>query len=242
MAGHSKYKNIIHRKKSQGKKKSKLFTRVVKDIIIAAKVDIPDPNFNSKLRNAVIVAKQSNVSKDKIDKALNSIKLKTNDLNCQKVMYEGYGPGRIAIIIETYTNNKNRTTADIRAVLHKYGGCLLSKGSVRHMFKKIVLMTYKTTNIDKNRFINTAIDLEIDDYTENNTTIDIILSFQKHCKISKTLEQNFGTPAITVVKWLAGQFTKIDQATSQQFSKFLDKLNNLNNTLVISSNYKIMNI
>ena len=242
MAGHSKYKNIIHRKRSQSRKKSKLFARAVKDITIAVRVDIADPNFNSKLRNAVTTAKQFNVSKDKIDKALNSIKLKINDSNCQKVMYEGYGPGRIAMIIETSTNNKNRTTADIRAVFHKHGGCLVSKGSVRHMFKKVVSITYNTTNIDKSRLLNTAINLEIDDYTENSTTIDIILSFQKHYKISKILEQNFGTPAIIAVKWLADQFTNIDKATSQQFLKFLDNLNNLNNNLVISSNYKIMNI
>lgn len=242
MAGHSKFKNTIHRKNSQSKKKAKVFARAVKNIVVAAKLDIANPNFNAKLRNAMIAAKRCNISKNKIDKALDSAQSKIKKLNYKTVSYEGYGPGGVAIVIEISTKNKSKTTSDMRRIFHKHGGFLVNNGNVRYMFKKIGLIIYKTTNINKIRLINAATDLEIDDYIEKNNTLEITSSVQNYFKISKILDQNFAPPTYTGVRWIASQFITIDKKTNQQLLKFLDALYKLNNSLIISSNHKIINI
>ena len=144
MAGHSKFKNIMHRKGAQDKKRAKIFSRLGREISVAVKVGGLDPESNIRLRSAINAAKSLNMPKDNIDRAIKKGEGNDPDSNYEEVRYEGYGPGGVAIIAEAMTNNKNRTAAEIRSTFSKYGGNLGETGSVSFGFKRLGSITIDT--------------------------------------------------------------------------------------------------
>ena len=136
MAGHSKFKNIMHRKGAQDKKRAKIFSRLGKEIAVSVKIGGSDPNSNIRLRSAISNAKTLNMPKDNIDRAIKKGEGNDSDSNYEEIRYEGYGPAGVAIIVEAMTNNKNRTAAEIRSTFSKFGGSLGESGSVSHSFKR----------------------------------------------------------------------------------------------------------
>ncbi len=240
MAGHSKFKNIMHRKGAQDKKRAKAFTRAVKEIIVAAKSGMPDPNFNPRLRTAITAAKQANLSKDKIDNAIKKATSADNDVNYDEIRYEGYGPGGVAIIVETLTDNKNRTASEVRAAFSKNGGALGEPGSVGYMFKKVVSITYEESNLDKNQLIDDAIEFEADDCTEKGNFIEIITNTEKYSEISDSLENKFGKPFESQVKWVADTLVELDGEKSEKVFKLLEVLDNLDDVQSVHSNHKFL--
>ena len=240
MAGHSKFKNIMHRKGAQDKKRAKAFTRAVKEIIVAAKSDMPDPNFNPRLRTAITAAKQANLPKDKIDNAIKKATSADNDVNYDEIRYEGYGPGGVAIIVETLTDNKNRTASEVRAAFSKNGGALGEPGSVGYMFKKVGSITYEESNLDKNQLIDDAIEFEADDCTEKGNFIEIITNTEKYSEISDSLENKFGKPFESQVKWVADTLVELDEEKSEKVFKLLEALDNLDDVQSVHSNHKFL--
>ena len=130
MAGHSQFANIKHRKGAQDAKRAQKFTKLIREIVVATKQGLPDPEFNSRLRSAIITAKKENLPKDRIDAAIKSASGNNQHNNFEEVVYEGYGPGNIALMIQTLTNNRNRTAAELRHTLSKHNGKLGESGSV----------------------------------------------------------------------------------------------------------------
>ncbi|RST69791.1 YebC/PmpR family DNA-binding transcriptional regulator [Candidatus Aquarickettsia rohweri] len=240
MAGHSKFKNIMHRKGAQDKKRAKAFTRAVKEIIVAAKSGMPDPNFNPRLRTAITAAKQANLPKDKIDNAIKKATSADNDVNYDEIRYEGYGPGGVAIIVETLTDNKNRTASEVRAAFSKNGGALGEPGSVGYMFKKVGSITYEESNLDKNQLIDDAIEFEADDCTEKGNFIEIITNTEKYSEISDSLENKFGKPFESQVKWVADTLVELDGEKSEKVFKLLEVLDNLDDVQSVHSNHKFL--
>ena len=147
MAGHSKWANIQHRKKAQDNKRGKVFTKVIREVTVAAKLGGPDISSNSRLRLAIVKANASNVPKDTVERAIKKASGQSND-NIEEITYEGYGPNGIAVVMECLTDNKNRTVSELRHVLSKHGGSLGTKGSVLHLFKKIGIIKALNTSED----------------------------------------------------------------------------------------------
>ncbi|MGI4775762.1 MAG: YebC/PmpR family DNA-binding transcriptional regulator, partial [Janthinobacterium lividum] len=145
MAGHSKFKNIQHRKGAQDKKRAKIFTKLVREIITSAKIGSPDPAMNPRLRAAIAVAKTQNLPKERIDRALNQASDPGNNENYTEIRYEGFGPGGIAIIVEALTDNKNRTASEVRSSFTKFGGNLGETGSVNFMFNHLGIIQYPSS-------------------------------------------------------------------------------------------------
>src|SRR6476659_7966382 len=166
MAGHSKFKNIQHRKGAQDKKRSKLFTKVLKDIIVAAKQGLPDPELNSKLRHTIGAAKKLNIPKDRIDNAIKQISNPADQNKYDELRYEGFAQGGIAIIVETLTDNKNRTASAVRSTFTKYGGSLGELGGVSFMFDQVGMISYDISSIfqDPETLMEIAIENRVLDF------------------------------------------------------------------------------
>ena len=199
MAGHSKFKNIQHRKNAQDAKRSKIFTKIIREITTAIKSGT-DPDSNPRLRTALSIARSKNVPKDRIDKAIKNAESNEGDIY-HEIRYEGFMSGGIAIIAETLTDNKNRTVSEIRSILTKNGGNLGEAGSVSHMFDHVGIIEYDNVNIESDKFFEEAIeggaaDVESSDY-----------SHFAYCKIEdfpvllKRLTESFGDPAESHIGW-----------------------------------------
>ena len=149
MAGHSKFKNIMHRKGAQDKKRAKLFARLIREISVATKLGLPDPNANPRLRTAINNALSANMPKENIDRAIKKNSESDSSTQIEEITYEGFGPGGVAIIIEAMTDNKNRTASEIRSTFNKYGGNLGETGSVSFSFKRLGSITLNKNNINE---------------------------------------------------------------------------------------------
>ena len=163
MAGHSKWANIKHRKAAQDAKKGKVFTKIIKELTIASRDGGSDPDSNPRLRQAISLAKSSNMPNDTIERAIKKGAGELDGINYEEILYEGYGPGGIAIIMNVLTDNRNRTVAEIRHLMNKYGGNLGEAGSVSWMFRHKGQIIIDATSINEDTFIENVIDLEIED-------------------------------------------------------------------------------
>ena len=171
MAGHSKFKNIMHRKGAQDKKRAKIFSRLGREISVAVKEGGPDPEKNIRLRSAVGSAKSLNMPKDNIERAIKKGEGNDSDSNYEEVRYEGYGPDGVAIIVEALTNNKNRTAAEVRSTFSKYGGNLGETGSVSFGFKRLGSITLNKNNINEEELFDLC-ELSSSDKNEIDTCIE----------------------------------------------------------------------
>lgn len=154
MAGHSKFKNIMHRKGAQDKKRAKLFSRLIREISVAAKLAGNDPESNPRLRTAINNALSANMSKDNIDRAIKKNTSDSNEEQIHEILYEGFGPNGVAIIIECLTDNKNRSASEIRSTFSKYNGNLGVSGCVKHNFEKVGIISYPKDIDDFDSFFN----------------------------------------------------------------------------------------
>jgi YebC/PmpR family DNA-binding regulatory protein len=158
MAGHSQFKNIMHRKGAQDKKRARIFTRLIKEIITAAKSGLPDVSANPRLRAAVLAARAENMPKDKIENAIKRGSGETDGAHYEEIRYEGYGPGGVAIIVEAMTDNRNRAAAEIRAAFSKNGGAMGETGSVAFMFDRAGQIVFPASVCDENAMLEAAIE------------------------------------------------------------------------------------
>src|SRR6516164_224932 len=162
MAGHSQFKNIMFRKGKQDKERSKLFSKLAREITVAAKSGLPDPAHNPRLRTAIIAAKAESMPKDNIERAISKAVGGTGE-NYDEVRYEGRGPGGVALIVETMTDNRNRTSADVRAAFSKYGGAMGETGSVSFMFDHVGAITYPASKGSEDAMLEAALEAGADE-------------------------------------------------------------------------------
>jgi len=242
MAGHSKFKNIMHRKDAQDKKKAKLFTRAVKEIIVAARSGVPDPESNPRLRAAINTAKQINLPKDKIDKAISKSTIQSETTQYQEVLYEGYGPGGLVLIVQAFTDNKNRTTSEIRAAFNKNCGVLGEPGSVRYMFNKISYIVYRNQDVNTEDIINASIDMGVEDVIIKSQDIEILSDASKCFGIYEALAEKFGQPYTSEILWVPNTSIKLSGDKYEKASKLLEALDSLYDTQCIYSNLEKLSI
>ncbi|MFQ3307342.1 MAG: YebC/PmpR family DNA-binding regulatory protein [Candidatus Midichloriaceae bacterium] len=238
MAGHSKFKNIMHRKGAQDKKRAKAFTRAVKEIIVAAKSGMPDPDSNPRLRTAIVSAKQINLPKDKIDNAIKKATSDNNGVNYEEIRYEGYGASGIAIIVETMTDNKNRTASEVRSTFSKYGGSLGEQGSVSYSFNKVGVIIYESSSINPENLMEMAIEMDVNDCIEEDGYIEIICSLEKYSEIAEKLEKKFDQPIESSIKWYPELYMELNEEKKEKVIKLIDALDNLDDVQSVSSNLK----
>jgi len=194
MAGHSKWANIQHRKGAQDAKRGKLFTKLIREITVAAKMGGGDADANPRLRAAVDKALAGNMTRDTINKAVKRGSGDTDTDNYEEVTYEGYGPNGIAILVECLTDNRNRTVAEVRHAFSKYGGNLGTSGSVAYLFSRAGLLSYPE-GADEDAIIEVALDVGAEDVIVNDdTSIDVITAFEEFFKIKDALVAAGHTP------------------------------------------------
>jgi YebC/PmpR family DNA-binding regulatory protein len=239
MAGHSKFKNIMHRKGAQDLKKAKAFSRASKEIIVAVKSGGTDENFNPRLRNALANAKKVNLPKDKIDYAIKKATNQTDKTAYEEIRYEGYGPEGIGIIIETLTDNKNRTASEVRACFSKYACVMASQGGVSYLFDKVVEIIYQIPQTEQDNFYNEVIELDILDCEQVDEEYRVICDFEKFSEISVALRDQFGDFDRYKAKWQPQSELPLDDDKTEKALKLIESLDNLEDTQLVSHNLQL---
>lgn len=223
MAGHSQFKNIMHRKGRQDKLRSKLFSKFSKEITVAAKMGAPDPDMNPRLRLAINNAKSQSMPKDNIQRAIN----KAADVggeDYEDIRYEGYGPGGVAVVVEALTDNRNRTASNVRAIFTRAGGALGETGSVGFMFERMGEITYPIDAGDADTIMEAAIEAGAADVESGEENHTIFCAFEDINDVSKALEKDLGEAESVNPIWKPVSFSAVDASKGESLVKMLDAL------------------
>ena len=239
MAGHSKFKNIMHRKGAQDKKRSKIFSRLGREISVAVKEGGPDPEKNIRLRSAVGSAKSLNMPKDNIERAIKKGEGNDSDSNYEEVRYEGYGPDGVAIIVEAITNNKNRTAAEVRSTFSKYGGNLGETGSVSFGFKRLGSITLNKNNINEEELFDFIIENGSEDYELNEDEYNIYCDQTILHPLNQKIIERFGPTNFTGLIWKSENEISVSKEKAETLFKLLIILEENEDVQVVSSNFDV---
>jgi YebC/PmpR family DNA-binding regulatory protein len=222
MAGHSQYKNIMFRKGKQDKMRSKIFSKLAREITVAAKAGLPDPNANARLRLAIQNARAENLPKDNIERAIKKASGADAD-NYETVRYEGYGPGGTAVIVEALTDNRNRTAPVVRAAFAKYGGNMGETGSVAFMFNRVGEIVYPLGKITPDAVMEAAIDAGADDATSDDIHV-VTCAFESINEVSTALAAKFGEAQSVKIVWKPNVMSPLDFEKAESLLKLVDAL------------------
>ncbi|GAA0599965.1 YebC/PmpR family DNA-binding transcriptional regulator [Caenispirillum bisanense] len=237
MAGHSKFKNIMHRKGAQDAKRAKVFTKLAKEITVAAKTGLPEPDKNPRLRAAIAAARAQSMPKDNIDRAIKRALPGGDSADYAEVAYEGMGPGNVSVIVETLTDNRNRTAADVRAAFTKYGGGL---STVAFNFERVGLIQYPAAKGDADSILEAAIDAGAQDVESDEDTHSIYTAPDDLSAVRDALEAQLGEPDICRLDWKALTLVDItDEDQAKSLMKFLDVLEDNDDVQRVSANFNI---
>ena len=223
MAGHSHWAGVKHRKGRADKQRSKIFSKLSKEITVAAKLGSRDPHTNPRLRSAVQSARSANMPKDNIERAINKSDTNKN-LNYNSLVYEGFGPEKIAIIIETLTDNKNRTASNIRAIFQKFGGNLGESGVASHQFKQVGIIRIDKKRISENEILELAINSGAEDCFSNNSYHEVITKKDNFYRVKLEIEKKIQNFISAGVEWLPINKISLDEEKTRSVLNFLEKL------------------
>jgi YebC/PmpR family DNA-binding regulatory protein len=239
MAGHSKWANIKHRKGAQDAKRAKVFTRLIREITVAARQGGSDSESNPRLRSAVITARGSNMPNDTIEKA---IKRGTGDFDgmiIEEITYEGYGPGGVAILVECQTDNKNRTIAEVRHCFGKFGGNLGSNGCVTFIFDRKGMILLDGERCDLETVMDAAIDAGAEDVEEEGTIISVITAMEDLHTVSKSLAEAELPVTSTELAQIPNTLTKVEEKDALTLMKLITNMDDLDDVSQVSANFDI---
>ena len=238
MAGHSKFKNIQHRKGAQDKKRAKIFSRLAKEITVAAKMGMPDPDSNPRLRTAIIAARAQNMPKDNIERAIKK-SADADGENYDEVRYEGFGPGGIGVIVETLTDNRNRTASDVRSTFSKSGGNMGETGSVSFMFDRVGSIEYGPDAADAETVFEAAIEAGAEDVVSGEDGHEIICSMEDLHGVVDVLAGVLGEPQAASIVWKPQNDVPVDAEAAEKVLKFMDALDDLDDVQNVYANFDI---
>ncbi|MBD0413794.1 YebC/PmpR family DNA-binding transcriptional regulator [Oryzicola mucosus] len=238
MAGHSQFKNIMHRKGRQDAVRSKMFSKLAREITVAAKQGLPDPAMNPRLRLAVQNAKAESMPKDNIQRAINKASGGDAD-NYEEVRYEGYGPGGVAVIVEVLTDNRNRSASNVRAAFTKSGGALGETGSVAFMFDRVGEIVYPASVGDADKVMDAAIEAGADDVQSDEDGHTIICGFEALGETSKALEAALGEASSVKVIWKPQNSIPVDEDRAQSLMKLVGTLEDDDDVQNVYANFEI---
>ncbi len=238
MAGHSQFKNIMHRKGRQDAVRSKMFSKLAREITVAAKTGMPDPAMNPRLRLAIQNAKAQSMPKDNIERAIK--KASGGDAeNYEEVRYEGYGPGGVAVIVEALTDNRNRTASSVRSTFSKAGGALGETGSVSFSFDRVGEITYKLSVGSADDVMEAAIEAGAEDVTSDEDGHTIICGFEDIGEVSKALEDKLGEAETVKAIWKPQNTVPVDEEKAQSLMKLIDTLEDDDDVQNVYSNFEV---
>jgi YebC/PmpR family DNA-binding regulatory protein len=238
MAGHSQFKNIMHRKGRQDAVKSKLFSKLAREITVAAKLGTPDPAMNPRLRAAVLAARAENMSKDSIDRAIK--KAIGGDTEAyDEIRYEGYGPGGVAVIVEALTDNRNRTASDVRSYFTKTGGNLAETGAVSFMFDRVGLVEFDGKVASADAMLEAAIEAGADDVVSTADGHEIYAAQDQFANVAKALEAKFGEPRKAALVWKPQSTVAIDDEKGEKMFKLMELLNDHDDVQNVYANFEM---
>jgi len=239
MAGHSKFKNIMHRKGAQDKKRAKIFSRLGREISVAAKESGSDPEKNIRLRSAIGTAKSLNMPKDNIERAIKKGEGNDPNNNYEEVRYEGYGPDGVAIIVEAMTNNKNRTAAEIRSSFSKYGGNLGETGSVSFGFKRLGIISLNKNLVSEEELFDFIIVNGSEDYELNDKEYLIYCDQSKLHYLNEKIINKFGQTNYANLIWKSQNNINVEKDSAEKLFKLLNILEENEDVQLVSSNFEV---
>jgi YebC/PmpR family DNA-binding regulatory protein len=236
MAGHSQFKNIMHKKGKQDAIRSKLFSKLAREITVAAKMGLPDPSMNARLRAAVIAARAENMPKDNIERAIKKASgadAETYD----EVRYEGYAPGGVAVIVEALTDNRNRTAGEVRSYFAKAGGSLAETGAVSFMFDRVGLIEFDRKNEDA--MLEAALDAGAEDVLTSEDGHEIITALESLRDVAQALEQKFGEPRKSALVWRPQNTISVDDEAGEKILKLVGALEDNDDVQNVYANFEV---
>ncbi|MEO6092457.1 MAG: YebC/PmpR family DNA-binding transcriptional regulator [Novosphingobium sp.] len=238
MAGHSKFKNIMYRKGAQDKKRAAMFSKLSREITVAAKSGTPDPDMNPRLRAAVLAARAQSVPKDNIQRAIDKAS-KGDAENYEEVRYEGYGPAGVAIIVEALTDNRNRTATNVRTAFAKNGGNLGASGAVSHGFDRVGLIEYPAAAGDEEKVLEAAIEAGADDVESDEDGHQIWTSIENLHEVARALEATLGEADGVKLAWRPNLTTEVGEDAAATLLKLIDTLDEDDDVQTVWGNYAI---
>jgi YebC/PmpR family DNA-binding regulatory protein len=238
MAGHSKYKNIMYRKGAQDKKRSAMFSKLSREITVAAKSGTPDPDMNPRLRSAVLAAKAQSMPKDNIERAINKASTGEGD-NYEEIRYEAFGPGGVSLIIEALTDNRNRTATNVRVAVSKNGGNMGAPGAVSHAFDRLGLITYPAKAGDADTMFEAALEAGAEDVSSTEDGHEIWTAVENLHGVAKGLEAALGEPEGTKLAWRPQVMVSVDAGDAGTLFKMLDVLDDDDDVQTVWGNYDV---
>ena len=240
MAGHSHWAGIKHKKGRVDKERSKIFSKLSREITVSAKLGDKDPNMNPRLRTAIQTAKQANMPKDNIQRAINKSEI-SGDKNYENLRYEGFGPFNTALIIETLTDNKNRSASSIRTILQKNGGRLGETGSTAHMFYNCGILHIEKDKISEEEAFEVAASSGAKDCSNIKNFREIVTEKTDFYKIKTAIEEKIGTFAYSGIEWRALNYLNLDKEKSKKMTDLLSALDELEDVQNIFTNVNLNN-
>ena len=223
MAGHSHWAGIKHKKGKADKQRSKIFSKLSKEITVAAKLGDKDPAMNPRLRSAVQAARSANMPKDNIERAIDKSSA-ASGINFENLRYEGFGPDKIAVIVETLTDNKNRTASNIRTILQKNGGNLGTQGSATHNFKQSGVIRVDKNEISDDKILEYAIDSGAEECISTSNFHEILTEKNELYEIKKKLEKNISNFISTQIEWISLNKVELSNEKKDLFNEMIELL------------------
>jgi YebC/PmpR family DNA-binding regulatory protein len=238
MAGHSQFKNIMHRKGRQDAVKSKLFGKLAREITVSAKLGVPDPAMNPRLRAAIIAARAENMPKDNIERAIKKA-IGGEGENYEQIRYEGYGPGGVAVIVEVLTDNRNRTAGEVRASFTKSGGNLAETGAVSFMFDHVGVIEYDAKVASADAMFEAALEAGADDVVSTAETHEIYAAQDHFGSVGRTLEAKFGEPRKATLTWRPQNTVAVNDEQGEKVLALIENLNEQDDVQNVYANFEV---
>jgi YebC/PmpR family DNA-binding regulatory protein len=238
MAGHSQFKNIMHKKGKQDAIRSKLFSKLAREITVAAKLGLPDPSMNARLRAAVIAARVENMPKDNIERAIKKA-AGADAESYDEVRYEGYAPGGVAVIVEALTDNRNRTAGEVRSYFAKAGGSLAETGAVSFMFDRVGAIVFDRKVAEDEAMLEAAIEAGADDVASSTEEHEVITSVAALLDAQKVLEAKFGEPLKASIVWRPQNTIAVDDEAGEKILRLIDALEDNDDVQTVTANFEV---
>ena len=239
MAGHSQFKNIMYRKGAQDKKRAKIFGRLIREITVAARAGLPEPDKNPRLRSAISAARTANMPKDNIDRAIKRVAGGEDDTHYEEVRYEGYGPGGVALIVETLTDNRNRTASEVRTAFGRHGGALAETNAVSFMFDRVGLIAFNAGVGSADEVFETAAEAGAGNVESGAEGHEITCDPDEFNTVRDALAACFGDPREAHLAWKPQTTVEVDENHAETLLKLLDALDDNDDVQQVSANFEI---
>jgi YebC/PmpR family DNA-binding regulatory protein len=239
MAGHSQFKNIMHRKGAQDARRGRQFAKLIREITVSARQGLPDPASNPRLRAAMVSARQANMAKDTIDRAIKKATGGAGGEDYAEVRYEGYGPAGVAVIVEALTDNRNRTASDIRSAFAKHGGALGETNSVSFLFNRLGVIRYQASVASDDDMLEAAIDAGAENVESDTDAHEVTAAVEDFFVVRDALEARFGAPESARLDWRPTTSVTLDEDRAAALLKLLDVLDESDDVQNVYANFDI---